>query len=74
MKTLKLLLSLGEVLYSKYIVNAAGLYADKVHNLICKEAFTIIPRKGEYYILDKGQGELFKHTIFQCPSNLEREF
>ena len=64
----KVTTSLGKVLFSKYIVNAAGLYADKVHNLICKEAFTIIPRRGEYYILDKGQGELFKHTLFQCPS------
>jgi glycerol-3-phosphate dehydrogenase len=64
----KVTTSLGKVLESKYIVNAAGLYADKVHNLICKKAFTIIPRKGEYYVLDKEQGELFTHTIFQCPS------
>ena len=64
----KITLSSGKMLKSKYIVNAAGLYADRVHNLICKEEFTIIPRKGEYYILDKSQGELFNHTLFQCPS------
>ncbi|HEY5525270.1 MAG TPA: NAD(P)/FAD-dependent oxidoreductase, partial [Clostridium sp.] len=64
----KITLSSGKILKSKYIVNAAGLYSDRVHNLICKEEFTIIPRKGEYYILDKGQGKLFKHTLFQCPS------
>lgn len=64
----KVTLSSGEVLKSNYIVNAAGLYADKVHNLICEKSFAIIPRKGEYYILDKLQGELFKHTLFQCPS------
>jgi glycerol-3-phosphate dehydrogenase len=67
-ESFKITLSSGKMLKSKYIVNAAGLYADKVHNLICKEEFTIIPRKGEYYILDKSQGDLFKHTLFQCPS------
>lgn len=66
----KITLSSGKMLKSRYIVNAAGLYADKVHDLICEKEFTIIPRKGEYYVLDKSQGRLFKHTLFQCPSKL----
>lgn len=60
----------GEVIESKYIVNAAGVYADKIHNLICSESFEITPRRGQYYVMDKSQGNLFKHTLFQCPSKL----
>jgi glycerol-3-phosphate dehydrogenase len=60
----------GEVIEAKYVINAAGLYADKIHNLICKESFKIIPRSGEYFIMDKSQGNVVNHTIFQCPSKL----
>lgn len=55
---------------SKYIINAAGVYADKIHNMICKESFKITPRKGEYFVMDKSQGNLVSHTIFPCPSKL----
>ncbi|MVX63571.1 FAD-dependent oxidoreductase [Clostridium chromiireducens] len=60
----------GELVEAKFVVNAAGLYADKIHNLICKESFKIIPRSGEYYIMDKSQGNIVNSTIFQCPSKL----
>ena len=51
---------------AKYVINAAGVYADEIHNLICKESFKIIPRKGEYFVMDKSQGKLVNHTLFQC--------
>lgn len=60
----------GETIEAKYIINAAGLYADKIHNLICKESFKITPRSGQYYVMDKNQGKVVSHTIFQCPSKL----
>ena len=66
----ELTLNNGEKINSKIVINASGVYGDKVHNLICKESFKIIPRKGEYYVMDKSQGDLFTHTIFQCPSKL----
>ncbi len=52
----------------KYIINAAGVYADKVHELIGKKEFTITPTRGQYYLLDKSEGKSVNHTIFQCPS------
>ena len=60
----------SEVIESKYIINAAGVHADEIHNLICKNTFNILPRKGEYFVMDKTQGELIKQTIFPCPSKL----
>ena len=53
---------------AKYICNAAGVNADKVNEYTNKKSFTIEPNKGEYYLLDKSQGELVNHVIFQCPN------
>ncbi len=55
---------------SKYIFNASGIYADKVHELIGKKEFTITPVRGQYYLLDKSQGNKCSHTLFQCPNAL----
>lgn len=69
-KTFKITTSKGELIESRYIINAAGVHGDTIHNLIAEETFKIIPVKGEYYVLDKKQGDLVSHTIFQCPSKL----
>ena len=55
---------------ARFIVNAAGIYSDVVQQLIGKPRFSVTPRKGEYYILDKRQGALVDRTIFMCPSKL----
>lgn len=60
----------GKEVKSKYIINAAGVYVDKIHNMICKEKFKITPRKGEYFVMDKSQSNIVQHTIFPCPSKL----
>ena len=59
--------SLGDI-ETRCIINAAGLYADKIHNMIAAPAFEIIPTKGEYYLLDKNEGKHVNHVIFQCPT------
>ena len=53
---------------ARYIVNAAGLYCDKVHEMVGGHGFTVRGVRGEYYIMDKSQGELVEHIIFQCPN------
>ena len=57
-----------EIIESKYVINAAGVYADKINNLIGGNEFYIIPRKGEYKILDKSEGYKANHTLFTCPT------
>lgn len=55
-----------------YVVNAAGVYADQLHNDVSGEAhkITLVPRRGEYVLMDKEAGTLVKHTIFQLPTEL----
>ena len=60
----------GSSVDARFIVNAAGIYSDVVQQLIGEKRFTVKPRKGEYYILDKRQGGLVDRTIFMCPSKL----
>ena len=60
----------GKTVDARFIVNAAGIYSDAVQQLIGKKRFSVTPRKGEYFILDKRQGTLVDRTIFMCPSKL----
>ena len=53
---------------AKVVVNAAGVYADRFHNMVSGEKLHIIPRKGEYCLMDKKVGGLVSRTIFQLPT------
>ncbi|HAL44399.1 MAG TPA: FAD/NAD(P)-binding oxidoreductase [Phycisphaerales bacterium] len=52
---------------SRFVVNAAGLYADDIAAMIGEKTFKIIPRKGEEYLLDKRVGKLVSRVIFPAP-------
>lgn len=52
---------------TKYIVNAAGVYADKLHNMVSEDKLNIVPRRGEYFLLEKEAGEHVSTTVFQLP-------
>ncbi len=52
---------------TKYVVNAAGVYADVFHNMVSEKKIQITPRKGEYFLLDKSAGKHVSRTIFALP-------
>ncbi len=55
---------------AKIVINAAGVYADVFHNMMCSDKLTITPRKGEYCLLDVTAGKHVGRTIFRMPSAL----
>jgi len=55
------------ILDTRYVVNAAGLYSDVIHNMVSAEKIHITPRRGDYCLLDKTTGDFVRHTIFQLP-------
>ena len=59
-----------ELMESKTVINAAGVYADVFHNMVSSQPLHITARKGEYMLLDKTAGTHVSHTIFQLPSNM----
>ena len=55
---------------SRVIVNAAGVHADDIHNMVSGERMHIIPRAGQYYLFDRTVGGLVKRTLFQLPTKM----
>lgn len=55
---------------TKLVINAAGVYADEINNMVSERKAKIIPRKGEYCLFDKAVGEMVKSTIFQLPTKM----
>lgn len=54
-------------LETRYVVNAAGVYADVFHNMVSEKKIHITPRRGDYCLLDRSTGGFVSHTIFQLP-------
>ncbi|PJC47939.1 MAG: FAD/NAD(P)-binding oxidoreductase, partial [Candidatus Omnitrophica bacterium CG_4_9_14_0_2_um_filter_42_8] len=57
---------------SRYLVNAAGLFADEISGMLGINDFKIKPRKGEEFILDKKKADLARHLIFPLPSKISK--
>ncbi len=57
-----------EIISTRYVINAAGLFADNIATMVGDNSFKIHPRKGEYILLDKESGNIVSHTIFRTPS------
>jgi glycerol-3-phosphate dehydrogenase len=57
----------GTEYISRHVINAAGLYADRIARMAGIDVPSIIPRKGEEFILDKHADRLTKRVIFPLP-------
>ncbi|MDO4555250.1 MAG: NAD(P)/FAD-dependent oxidoreductase [Lachnospiraceae bacterium] len=55
---------------TKAIANAAGLYADKFHNMVSENKIHITARKGEYIFFDKSIGTVFNTTVVPLPGKM----
>lgn len=52
---------------TKFLVNCAGLYSDKVAGMTQRPEAKIIPFRGEYYELKHDKSHLVKHLIYPVP-------
>lgn len=55
---------------AKAFVNCSGVNAAKINRLISRKSYQIIPRRGEYYLLDRLIPLPFERTIFQTPGRM----
>lgn len=53
---------------ARFVINAAGLFADDISKMAGVDNFTISPRKGEEFLLDKKKENITNHLIFPLPS------
>jgi len=58
----------GSRIRAKYIVNAAGVFADEISKMAGDGTFSVSARKGEYILYDKEFKKIVKRVIFQMPS------
>jgi len=57
---------------AKYVINAAGLFADEISRMVGVDDFKIKPRKGEEFLLDKKREHLTNHLIFPLPTKTSK--
>ncbi len=57
---------------ARFVINCAGLHADAVARMAGIDDFSIRPRKGEEFILDKKREHLTNHLIFPLPTPVSK--
>jgi glycerol-3-phosphate dehydrogenase len=62
----------GRRIRARYVVNAAGLFADEVSRLFGGEEFRIEPRKGEYFLLDRLTKARPERVVFPVPTPVSK--
>ena len=55
------------VFLTKTVINAAGVYADRFHNMVSEKKLCITPSRGSYCLLDKSAGTHVNRTVFSLP-------
>jgi len=62
----------GRVVRARWVVNAAGLYADEVSRLLGGEEFSVLGRKGQYYLLDRLTKARPGRVVFPVPTAVSK--
>ncbi len=57
---------------ARYVVNAAGLFADEVSKIFGAEEYSITPRKGEAFLMDREAQAYPQRVIFPVPSRVSK--
>jgi glycerol-3-phosphate dehydrogenase len=57
-------------LRTRFVVNCAGIFSDRIASLVGLSEYLITPRRGQYVILDKDQSHLAHSVVFQVPTRL----
>jgi len=56
------------IIKARVVINAAGVFADEIAKM-AKDKIKIRARKGEYFLYDKGYGDLANHILFPVPAD-----
>jgi glycerol-3-phosphate dehydrogenase len=60
--------SKDEMIYARWVINAAGLYSDDINILFGPESFKVTPRRGELIVYDKLARGLINHVLLPVPT------
>ena len=60
--------TIQEGIKTRWIINAAGLYADAVEAMVCASTFSVTPRRGQLIVFDRLARPLITHIILPIPT------
>jgi glycerol-3-phosphate dehydrogenase len=62
----------GRQIHARYVVNAAGLFADEVSRIFKAEEYVITARKGEYFLMDRLTRARPGKVVFPVPTAVSK--
>ncbi len=68
----KSVVTTGEEIETKYVINCAGLYCDEVAQMVGKAEYKVVARKGQFFILDKNTSCQVEHIVLPIPTKVTK--
>ena len=62
----------GGTIETRYVINCAGLYCDEIAGMVGKAEYEVIPRKGQFFILDKNTSVKVNHIVLPIPTKITK--
>lgn len=70
-KIKRVLTTAGEI-ETKYVINCAGLHCDDIAAMVGKADYKVVPRKGQFFILDKNTSCKVQHIVLPIPTKVTK--
>ena len=62
----------GGDIEAKYVINCAGLYCDEIAAMVGKADYSVVARKGQFFILDQNTACKVRHIVLPIPTKLTK--
>ncbi|AIQ11175.1 NAD(P)/FAD-dependent oxidoreductase [Paenibacillus durus] len=62
----------GGTLEAKAVINCAGINTDLINRMAGSESFSILPKRGQYAVLDRSAKLQISHIVAHCKSEKEK--
>lgn len=62
----------GETIETKYVINAAALYCDEIAAMVGKADYKVVARRGQFYILDKNTSCKVNEIVLPIPTKITK--
>ncbi len=69
---IKSVVTTGEEIETKYVINCAGLYCDEIAEMVGKAEYKVVARKGQFFILDKNTSCQVEHIVLPIPTKVTK--
>lgn len=69
---IKSVVTTGEEIETKYVINCAGLYCDEIAEMVGKAEYKVVARKGQFFILDKNTSCQVDHIVLPIPTKVTK--